>query len=376
MPATQRADVLVIGGGPAGTSLARLLAFVGQKVTVLERSDYKSIRVGETLSPRARVTLSQLGVWERFLADGHLPSPGILSVWGSNELYENDFIFNPFGCGWHLNRCRFDEMLALAAEEAGVMVHRATRVVSCDQQSSGSWQIEAICKGQPLTFSADFLVEAVGRGVSVIRQSSNSRNFYDRLIGLVKYLRLSTNTANFDCRTLVEASENGWWYSAYLPSNCLIVVYLTDADRLPKKDFSLADVWWQLLQQVPHTLARVQLCEYNPSVLRVAANSYQRNEIAGNRWLALGDASCAFDPLSSQGITKALEFSFIAAKAIVNYQSGDESALQDYTTQVGNAFIDYLNQRQTYYSREKRWSKSIFWQRRQGNIFHPTDLEI
>ena len=58
-------------------------------------------------------------MWEPFLAAGHLPSPGVLSVWGEEELYQTHFIFNPYGQGWHLDRQRFDAMLAQAARQAG-----------------------------------------------------------------------------------------------------------------------------------------------------------------------------------------------------------------------------------------------------------------
>src|SRR5688572_11234517 len=108
----ERFDVAIIGGGPAGTSSAIALARTGRSVAVLERSGYEEARIGETLPPEARVPLVRLGVWDRFLEQGHARSPGTASAWGREELEENDFIFNPFGNGWHLDRRRFDAMLA------------------------------------------------------------------------------------------------------------------------------------------------------------------------------------------------------------------------------------------------------------------------
>ena len=90
-PRERSADVIVLGGGPAGTATAIALAGFGWSVIVLERSHYESTRIGETLPPEVKRPLTALGMWERFLADGPVGSPGIASAWGQAELYDNDF---------------------------------------------------------------------------------------------------------------------------------------------------------------------------------------------------------------------------------------------------------------------------------------------
>src|SRR6266567_371682 len=88
-----RKDVVVLGGGPAGSAIALALARRGYSVVVIERSDYKNTRLGETLPPAIRKALARLGVWGRFLGESHLPSFSIRSVWGSYDLHVNDLIF-------------------------------------------------------------------------------------------------------------------------------------------------------------------------------------------------------------------------------------------------------------------------------------------
>jgi 2-polyprenyl-6-methoxyphenol hydroxylase-like FAD-dependent oxidoreductase len=136
----------VVGGGPAGAASALALRSRGFSVVVLERSDYRDVRIGETLPPSIRKLLVSLGVWDQFLAEKHSPSYGIRSAWGQDYLYDNDFIFNPYGMGWHVDRARFDAMLARNAERAGAKLYRRAQLMSCAENGIGVCHIELACE--------------------------------------------------------------------------------------------------------------------------------------------------------------------------------------------------------------------------------------
>jgi flavin-dependent dehydrogenase len=332
---------------------------------MLERSHYDHARIGEVLPPAARSPLIELGVWDRFIAEGHAPSPGILSAWGQDEPYENHFIFNPHGHGWHLERGRFDAMLAVVAEEAGASVCRGARVRSCLPVAPRGWQVEFASDGERDHLQATFLVDATGRACVLSRWQGAKRIFYDRLVGLVGFFSARSAHRKRNYQTLIEATGDGWWYSAWLPDSRLVAAYMTDAHLIPKGRVSVSEYWRSRLEQAPHTLSRTRGCVSETGLRQVAANSYRLDRITGNDWLAAGDAAMAFDPLSSQGIYQALSSGLLAARAIKDCLLGDQVALEEYARATQRGFDKYLGTRAAYYGREQRWSSSVFWQRRQ-----------
>src|SRR4051794_33798920 len=134
-------DVVILGGGPAGAAAAIALARAGRRCTVIERNTEPQLRVGETLPPIARLPLESLGVWDRFVAEGHESAPGNRSLWGSDVPAENEFIRSPYGAGWHLERRRFESMLLDEAARAGAELVRG-RDVSRIEFDGERWRID------------------------------------------------------------------------------------------------------------------------------------------------------------------------------------------------------------------------------------------
>ena len=95
MAQMQTVDIVIVGGGPSGAATALSLARVGLSVSVLERTRYEEVRIGETVAPTIRNPLGALGLWERFLEAEHNPSHANRSAWGSPEIHYQDFIFDP-----------------------------------------------------------------------------------------------------------------------------------------------------------------------------------------------------------------------------------------------------------------------------------------
>lgn len=357
-------DVVVLGGGPAGTATALALARVGRTVVILERSRYESVRVGEALPPEVRLPLAELGVWQSFLDGGPAPSPGVAFAWGEPTPRDNDFIINPFGLGWHIDRLRFDMMLARAAEACGVTVLRAARLLSGTRAPTGSWLLRAIVGGRAVPFQARVLVDATGRAASPIRCLGGGRIVHDRLAGLVGFLRADAGAHEGDRRTLVEAVEDGWWYSALLPGGRYVAAFLTDADLLPGGLAARAAFWRARLGQTCLTRTRLRADRANIGLQVVAATTSRMRRIAGAGRVAVGDAAATLDPLSSQGVYRALLSGRAAAHAIDEDLRGAREALSAYARQVEADFQADLQAWADHYGRERRWPDAPFWARR------------
>ena len=346
--------MLVAGAGPAGSAAALDLSRRGLAVALIEQDRYEARRVGETLPPMIRHQLAGLGIWERFLECGPLESYGIRTVWETSTPRHQDFVQNPYGCGWHVDRARFDAMLASAAAQAGAELFLSARVASCSKGADGTWVLEVLQDGAVLSLSGQVLVDATGRKALLASRMGGRADVADRLIGAVSF----SDNSEIGQWTLIEAVEDGWWYSVPLPGVGMVFAYMTDADLWTDRK------WDELLTLAPLTLERAGCRQIPPPSQIVSAASVVRCPVTGLDWMAVGDAALALDPLSGQGVFKSIETGIRCGSASARYFDGDLSAPAEYETWVNETYRSYLSTRVQFYSSVVRWPRSRFWNRR------------
>jgi flavin-dependent dehydrogenase len=358
-------DVLIVGGGPAGTAAATWLARRGHSVVLLERSNYTAGRIGEMLSPQAASLLRTLDGVEWFDGEGHMASPGIAVAWNSPEPTETDFLFSPYQRGWHLDRPRFDARLAQCAESAGARILSGARIRRIQCTKDYHWEASATGSSGNFYISASFLIDATGRPAWPSHRLGARRVTYDRLVGIAAHLK---GVHRQDRRLWIEAFADGWWYVGRTSDNYALAVCMTDIDYVPRHPDNLRRFWKASLQHAPLT-SKILGPQYAIEKLRVlSANTARLRPVCGMNWLAVGDAAVSRDPLSGSGIEKALQCAHWAAQATAAYLEGVSSPFTEYVASVEQDFATYLSNYRYYYGQVNRWPRSRFWKRRRSEI--------
>jgi flavin-dependent dehydrogenase len=323
------------------------------------------VDLGEGLSAAGNQALLQMGVREAFLDGPHLPSGPSRSSWGQPDTSYNRTSPDLPGYGWQLDRSAFDAMLAAGVLEAGGSVAPGTRVLAW-RREPGGWALSTSGESGG-EIHARYLVDASGRAGRVVRAQGVRRRVFDRLVATVGVIATEYLPDAAEPYTLVEATEEGWWYSCPLPDGRLVAGYLTDGDLASRQIARSRRGWGTLLQRSEHTRSRinVSLPELDGPLIHASARSSCQETVIGEGWLAVGDAAATYDPLSGYGITAALTSGVAAARAIA---AGSEEALRDYDAWMTDSYARYLSSWLAYYSLEQRWPNSAFWSRRHETL--------
>ncbi len=358
-------DVVVAGAGPAGAAAAAVLTRSGRRVLLAGADDRHRKHLGESLPPAAGPLLHALGVLDKIRNDGHLACTGSLSVWGSPDVRCVDFIFDPNGGGWILDRPVFDAALVEAARAAGVdvcgeLVRRVRR------HKSGRWRvtIDGAHAGEQV-IDCRWIIDSSGRRAAIARRLGAKLRVRDRLAAFTAVARPSRRR-DLERRTLVEAVPDGWWYTSLVPGGRRVFMFLTDADLAPRGITRGAGVFRSLMEQTacvgPYFSAFRYELEHSP--MACSARTARLDPPAGDGWAAAGDAALALDPLSSRGLLTALWTGTRCGKAVSAWLDGDSDAIGRYAGSLDAAYVDYLREQAVHYSMESRWADSVFWERR------------
>lgn len=356
-------DVAVVGAGPAGSAAARWLALAGASVALIERSSFEGPRIGESLAPAVQPELAALGVWREFQALEPLPSYGTRSHWGDAIPTVHSHVMNPWGSGWHVNRRAFDLMLAHAAREAGAVMVTDADVAGL-RQSRGRW-IVTLRRDEAVELSASVVIDATGRAASIAAQAGSDRVVFDQLVGVASmFAGIDTALERY---VMVEAAPDGWWYSAPVPGGGLMVMAMTDSDICRSSRLATRDEWISRLEMALATRSRVSRSRqlWGPRVFAAGGHRLVRRELE-HRWLAVGDAALAVDPISGSGVLRALRTGRAGAVAALELLGGANSSdvIRAYEADRDRECAAYLNERAWYYGVETRWPASPFWSRR------------
>jgi flavin-dependent dehydrogenase len=331
---TIRCEVAIVGGGPAGATAARLLAAWGHEVVLVEAAAAPRDKVGEILAPSARPILEALALAAMLDADPALARHclGVASDWGGSHV--RDYLREPGGHGWIIDRRRFEAALAREAVAAGVdwrWGHRLKRAASSRRlvvsAPSGGGRNE-------VEIEADFAIDASGRSATLGRRLGGRRRVATQLIAREAPAPATpdTSTVGGPAWVRIAAVPSGWRYEAEGPDGrrrCFAI------GREPDPPGRAGKAW-----------------ETGFAIL---------DRLHGDGWVAIGDAAASFDPVTSQGIPNALASGLAAAHAVHAVLDGEAGQLDGFAEAMRATWDRSLNAARSVYASETRWKAEPFW---------------
>lgn len=364
---TGETDIVVAGGGPAGSTIAARLAAFGYRVVLLEKRRFPRHQIGESLTPAILPLLDFLGVRAEVEAAGFLRMAGHSVCWGSaaprTAYYSPDRRRRGFQCV----RATFDRILLDRARQAGVRVLEGQPVRDVAEGPQGV----RVRYGQGVRIHAAFCVDATGRAGVCARRGLRQRDTVFRTLALTGYWRHAAGPAGADfANTLLEAYPHGMVWSVPLQTGLRNVTLLIDWHRgAASMRGRLRDFYVAELRHAGYVsgLLSAALLVTGPHVFD--ASLYTARGFTTRHSLLAGDAGMTIDPLSSEGVRKALA-SAVSGAAVVNTilrrPAMRSHAAALYDTAQRDTYDDHYRQSVRYHAEEGRWPESPFWQRRRG----------
>ena len=355
--------IVVLGGGPAGSGAARLLASWGHDVVVLARHGGAERALGESLPPSCVALLNRIGVPD-LDAGGFLRSSGNTVWWaGRDERVEQ---FAPGQFGYQVERTAFDAFLLRKATEAGADVRAAnvTRVepgqptrITCEQD------------GASAMLEASWVLDCTGRSGVIARAGWRRAEPAARTTAIVGVWERDGAWPTADpSHTIVESGEEGWAWSVPVSSRRRYVTLMVDPTRTPVASREgLLQAYTDQLARTRSLAPLVKGARLLPPVFARDASPYSAHIFARPGVLLVGDAGTFVDPLSSFGIKKALASAWLAS--VVVHSALENPAIVDPALWLFNrreaAMYDALHRSAATLARDASEAHSTsFWEAR------------
>jgi flavin-dependent dehydrogenase len=331
-------DVVVIGGGPAGSTAATLLAQQQLKTVVFEREHFPRFHIGESLIPETYWVLKRLNMLPKMQQSHFVKKYSVQFVNAAGKLSAPFYFWDnkPHECSqtWQVVRSEFDKMMLDNARDHGAEVFEGTRVLDVLFEGERAVGVRIQREdGSTHDVRAKVVVDASGQ-IGLLQNRFRLR-VWDPILnkGAVwTYWRGAyRDTGKDEGATMVlqTADKSGWFWYIPLHDDVVSVGIVAPAKKMLRGRTDREQIYGEALAQCPAVSDRIAGATRETGYFVTKDYSYRATQNAGDGWVMIGDAYAFLDPLYSSGVLLALRSGEMAADAIVDgLAKGDTTGAQ------------------------------------------------
>jgi flavin-dependent dehydrogenase len=296
-------DIVIVGGGPAGSTAGTLLAQQGWNIAIFEKEQYPRFKIGESLLPGSLCTFERMGIKEKIdQADVIVKYGGkIVSACGTRT---NRFLFSDvFRCkyptSYQVERSMFDKLLLDHAAETGCRVFQGVQVTDLGFDSDGVTVHTADSR-----FRARYLIDCSGRN-SLIGSRFKLRQNYPHLrkFSLFAHFEGVDREPGIDgTLTKMIRCQDRWIWMIPINAKKTSVGVVLDAETFKRMKLKPEIAYTQILQENPQVMRQMSRARRITEVHAAGDFSFRNKRFTGDRWVLAGDAAGFIDPVWSSGV--------------------------------------------------------------------------
>jgi flavin-dependent dehydrogenase len=316
-------EVLVMGGGPAGSTAATLLSQLGRRVILLEKARHPRFHIGESLLPMNLPLFERLGVLDKVQAMGVF-KPGA-DFEADNERGYNTFAFkraigNSPPHAYQVWRQDFDKMLFDHASATGADAREGHEVIAVEQVDSRRSHVEVRTEdGRTYRITTQYVVDATGRDTFLSsKKRLRRKNAEHQSAAIFGHFRGAECRPGEDAGNIsIYRFDHGWMWMIPLPDGVMSIGAVCRPAYLKQRKGKTVDFLLQTLNQNEGVRRRIEHATLIGEEVRVTGNySYDSAQMGGAGWVMVGDAFAFLDPVFSSGVYLAMSGAEQAATVV------------------------------------------------------------
>ena len=345
-------DVIVVGGGPAGSTAATLLAQRGLSVTLLERERFPRFQIGESLLPYNNDLFSRLGIADQLAAGNYFPKYGAQFVTGNGSVNAgfrfDQRLRDPYRSSFQVTRSEFDDLLLRNAAKHGVEVYEETPVTSVDLSNPTKVTVNGDLESR-------FIVDATGHASLVGSRVGGKQEIAElKKIAFFAHYRNVPRAEGKDAgSTVIVVLRDAWFWLIPITADVMSVGLVVEREHYRTCGLTPMTILEKTIEDTPWVAERMKNAERVSQIYARKDFSFRMRTLAGSNYALIGDAAGFLDPIFSTGVFMAMKSADMVADGIVEQlRTGSPWLLRQYERQMNQGLDQYFRFTEKFYRRE------------------------